>query len=159
MYQLLTTQYENIKGARQALLDYCGTLNAEDLFKKSITFNDNSIGDLLVHNANTYISWLNNFGLNGSMAFYENGDVSSLDEIKSIYRKIDLIVDEFLKKYSDDYLSPQNKFIARKGIILTLSLLQLFTHVTTHEFHHKGQILTMSRLLGYIPVDTDVIRS
>ena len=63
MDQLLAVQYENIKGARQALFDYCGTLNADDLFKKSTTFNDNSISDLLVHNANTYISWLNNFGL------------------------------------------------------------------------------------------------
>jgi uncharacterized damage-inducible protein DinB len=158
MYRLLTIQYENIKGARSALLDYCGTLNAEDLFKKSTTFNNNSISDLLVHNANTYISWLNNFGLDGSMAFYENGDVRSLDEIRGIYGKVDLIVEEFLKKYSDDYLSPQTKHIARKGITLTLSPLQLFTHVTTHEFHHKGQILTMSRLLGYTPADTDVIR-
>lgn len=158
MHQLLSAQYENIKGSRGALLDYCGSLNAGDLFKKSITFNNNSISDLLVHNANTYISWLDNFGLDGSMAFYENGDVSGLDEIKLIYRKIDLIVDEFLKKYGDDYLSPQTKFISRKAIALTLSPLQLFTHVTTHEFHHKGQILTMSRLLGYTPVDTDVIR-
>ncbi len=35
---------------------------------------------------------------------------------------------------------------------------ELFTHVITHEFHHKGQVLSLSRHLGYIPVDTDIIR-
>ncbi|MCB0640529.1 MAG: ATP-binding cassette domain-containing protein, partial [Phaeodactylibacter sp.] len=36
--------------------------------------------------------------------------------------------------------------------------LKLFTHVITHEFHHKGQVLSFSRHLGYTPVDTDVLR-
>lgn len=34
----------------------------------------------------------------------------------------------------------------------------IFTHVITHEFHHKGHAMTMARLLGYTPVDTDVMR-
>jgi uncharacterized damage-inducible protein DinB len=38
------------------------------------------------------------------------------------------------------------------------SAFQIFTHVITHEFHHKGQILSLSRHLGYTPVDTDIIR-
>nr|WP_261382294.1 DinB family protein [Mucilaginibacter achroorhodeus] len=46
-----------------------------------------------------------------------------------------------------------------QGVILNLSPLELFTHVITHEFHHKGQLVNMSRQLGYIPVDTDVIRT
>lgn len=32
------------------------------------------------------------------------------------------------------------------------------THVMTHEFHHKGKIMTMGRMLGYTPPDADVIR-
>ncbi|MFI5159066.1 MAG: DinB family protein [Sphingobacteriales bacterium] len=44
------------------------------------------------------------------------------------------------------------------GSGLTRSPFELFTHVTTHEFHHKGQVVSMSRQLGYTPVDTDVIR-
>jgi uncharacterized damage-inducible protein DinB len=158
MHQLLTQQYEIIKGARHALFSYCETMGG-DIFKKVDIFNNNCISDLLVHNANTYISWLDNFGLDGTRAFHANDDVRSLSEIKLIYEQVDLIVNDFLKKYSDDYLQPQTKHIARKGIILTLTPLQLFTHVTTHEFHHKGQMLTMSRLLDYTPADTDAIRT
>lgn len=34
---------------------------------------------------------------------------------------------------------------------------QLLTHSITHEFHHKGQIVAMLRLLGYIPKNTDIL--
>ena len=158
MKELLLDQYELVKSARGALFTYCVTIH-EDFLKPVTTFNNNSIRDLLVHIANTYISWLDNFGLDGSRIFYGNEEVQTLDHIKTIMDEIDLMVNDFLEKYSDDYQSTITKLIARKGITLTLSPLQLFTHVITHEFHHKGQILTMSRLLGYTPVDTDIIRS
>ena len=157
MKELLSAQYELVKGARGALFTYCAT-TGEDFFKPVPTFNDNSIRDLWVHIANTYISWLDNFALDGTRTFYDNEEVQTLYQIKTIFDDVDLIVNDFLGKYRDDYLSSVTKHIARKGITLTLSPLQLFTHVITHEFHHKGQILTMSRLLGYTPVDTDVIR-
>lgn len=157
MKELLLDQYKLVKSARGALFAYCAT-TGDDFIKPVPTFNSNSIRDLLVHIANTYISWLDNFGLDGSRAFYGNEEAQTLDQIKMIMDEVDLIVNDFLEKYSDDYQSAITKHIARKGITLTLTPLQLFTHVITHEFHHKGQILTMSRLLGYTPVDTDVIR-
>ena len=158
MKELLSTQYELVKSSRHALFAYCATMDDEDLYKQIPEFNNNSIRDMLVHNINTYISWIDNFGLDGSRTFYKNADINSLDEIKQLFEQADLIVNDSLTISSDNYLKSQTKYIARKGIKLTLSPLQLFTHVITHEFHHKGQMLTMSRLLGYIPADTDAIR-
>ena len=159
MQQLLSTQYELVKGARHALFAYCATIAEADLLKQVPAFNNSSIRDLFVHNVNTYISWLDNFGLDGSRGFHANNDMDTFQDIKQIFEEVDLIVNVFLEKYDDDYFQSLTKHIARKGITFTLSPLQLFTHVTTHEFHHKGQILTMSRLLGYTPVDTDIIRT
>jgi uncharacterized damage-inducible protein DinB len=158
MKQLLSSQYELIKSSRSALFAYCATMADKDLFKQISEFNNNCIRDMLVHNINTYISWIDNFGLDGNRAFYNNADINSLDEIKQLFEQVDLMVDDFLVTYRDDYLKSQTKYISRKSITLTLSPLELFTHVITHEFHHKGQMLTMSRLLGYIPADTDAIR-
>ncbi|HEY4195059.1 MAG TPA: DinB family protein [Mucilaginibacter sp.] len=157
--ELLAQQYEYVKGARHALFAYCQAMDNADLFKKVAAFNGSTISELLLHIANAYISWLENFGLGGTLSFYENGNVKDLEEIRILYEQVDLFVLEFLKKYSDDYRRSLTREIKRKGITLTLTPLQLFTHVITHEFHHKGQILTMSRTLGYIPVDTDVIRT
>ncbi|MNY72090.1 DinB family protein [compost metagenome] len=44
------------------------------------------------------------------------------------------------------------------GLKKTAEPFKLFSHVITHEYHHKGQILSLSRHLGYTPVDTDIIR-
>ena len=155
MKELLSVQYDFVKGARHALFTYCAT-TGEDFVKPVLAFNNNSIRDLLVHIANTYISWLDNFGLNGTRIFRNNEEVQTLYQIKTIFDEIDLIVNDFLEKYIDSYQLPVTKHIERKGITLALPPLQLFTHVITHEFHHKGQILIMSRLLGYTPVDTDM---
>jgi uncharacterized damage-inducible protein DinB len=159
MDHLLLSQYEGVKCARQALFSYCVSMNQSDLFEKIAAFNNNCIVDLLVHNANTYISWLKNFGMDAALPFYETEDMKYLNDIKLLFEKVDLIVGDFLQKYKDDYEQLLTKEIKRKGITVTLTPLQLFTHVITHEFHHKGQMLTMSRLLGYTPADTDVIRT
>ena len=158
MQQLLMSQYELIKSARHALFAYCKSLGEGDLFKKVNTFNDNCIIDLLVHNANTYISWIGNLGLDAGEAFHEGNDIKNFEEIEQLFAKIDQFVSDFLEKYKNNYEQPFIKTIAHKGINVTVTPLQLFTHVITHEFHHKGQILTLSRLLGYMPVDTDAIR-
>jgi len=159
MQQLLLSQYELIKSARHALFAYCDGMYPADLFKQVSEFNNSSIADLLVHSANTYISWINNFGLDGNLTFYQTENVKGLYDIRSLFEKVDLIMAEFLDKYSENFKHPITAMIKHRGFMLTLDTLQLYTHVITHEFHHKGQILTMSRLLGYTPVDTDVIRT
>jgi uncharacterized damage-inducible protein DinB len=158
MLPLVTAQYEEIKGARGALFAYCDTINPADLYQPVSEFNNSSIADLLVHNANTYISWINNFGLDRSQSFYKTGEFSTLTEIRSLFEKIDLLVAEFLEKYKDNFQEPFTGMVKHHDFPMTLSPLQLYTHVITHEFHHKGQMLTMSRLLGYTPADTDAIR-
>ena len=34
--------------------------------------------------------------------------------------------------------------------------LQVFTHVFSYEFHHKGQLIFTCRFFGHAPPDTDV---
>ena len=107
MKELLSTQYELVKSSRHALFAYCATMDDEDLYKQIPEFNNNSIRDMLVHNINTYISWIDNFGLDRSRTFYKNADINSLDEIKQLFEQADLIVNDFLTIYSDNYLKSQ----------------------------------------------------
>lgn len=158
MEHLLKAQYEEIKGARGALLAYCETMEPTDLYNSVAEFNNSSIADLLVHNINTYISWINNFGLDRNASFYKTADVKSLGEIRELFERVNVLVAEFLDKHSGHFEKPFTAMVKHRGFPMTLTPLQLYTHVITHEFHHKGQILTMSRLLGYIPADTDAIR-
>ena len=156
--ELLSAQYGEIKGARDALFAYCKTLNPEDLYQPLREFNNSSISDLLVHNVNTYISWINNFGLDQSLSFYKTTDVKSLKEIIALFDIVNFFMAEFVEKHQNSFLEPFTATIKHRNLTVTLTPMHLYTHVITHEFHHKGQILTMSRLLGYTPIDTDVIR-
>ncbi|HVW12771.1 MAG TPA: DinB family protein [Mucilaginibacter sp.] len=158
MAQLIIAQYEEIKGARGALLAYCETMKDDDLYKPVKAFNKSSIADLLVHNANTYISWINNFGLDRNQPFYKTEEFKNLNEVRLLFEKVNGLMAEFFRKHKDNFEKPFTAMVKHRGFSMTLSPLQLYTHVITHEFHHKGQILTMSRLLGYTPADTDAIR-
>jgi len=159
MEELLSSQYGEIKGARDVLFAYCKTMKPEELYQPLSEFNNSSIADLLVHNINTYISWINNFGLDQGWSFYKTANVKSLREIIELFVLVDFFMVEFVEKYQNSFLVPITALIKHRGISMTLTPMHLYTHVITHEFHHKGQILTMSRLLGYTPVDTDVIRT
>lgn len=158
MQTLLSSQYDCVKGARQALLNYCAGFKGDDLFKKVEIFNKNSTAQLLIHSANTYLHWLMFFGQGGDISYINNEDIANIEDIENAYQRVNLAVNGFIAKYKADFLKPITETVPRKEIIITTTPLQLFTHAITHEFHHKGQILTMSRLLGYTPPDTDVIR-
>ncbi len=159
MQQLLLSQYDSIKGARQALFTYCRSINHADLFKQVEAFNDNSIAHLLIHVANSYMHWMVFFDQQIPALYFKDEDIKGMDDIESAYAKVDLAVNDFILKYQSDYKQSFTKKKPERDTLVTTMPLELFTHVITHEFHHKGQILTMSRLLGYTPVDTDVIRT
>lgn len=63
----------------------------------------------------------------------------------------------FLKEFENRIDIPINNSRARVENLKATPLM-IFTHVTTHEFHHKGQIMPMCRQLGYPPPETDVYR-
>lgn len=157
--ELLSAQYGVIKGARDVLFAYCKTMKPRELYQPVSEFNNSSIADLLVHNINTYIGWINNFGLDRNVSFYKSADVKSLEEIIALFDLVNFFMAEFLEKYQNNFMEPFTALIKHRGISMTLTPMHLYTHVITHEFHHKGQILSMSRRLGYTPVDTDVIRT
>jgi uncharacterized damage-inducible protein DinB len=156
MHNLLTAQYNEVKGAREALFNHCHSMGNEDMYKTVPTFNNSTIASLLTHNANTYLHWLCLFDKSGDMNFYETPETAR--GIEEIYQQVNVLVSDFLSRYKANYMQPITQKLPRRDNILTLTPLQLFTHTITHEFHHKGQILTMGRLLGYTPPDTDIIR-
>jgi uncharacterized damage-inducible protein DinB len=158
MYNLLSAQYNEVKGARAALFTYCNTISDTDLLKGVEDFNNTSILSLLTHIANTYVHWLAQFDKSSDMIFFDDLSANKLTDVIKIYDQIDHLVADFLDRYSADYTKPITQKLPRREQILTVTPLQLYTHAITHEFHHKGQVLSMSRLLGYTPLDTDVIR-
>ncbi|MBC9795155.1 DinB family protein [Sinomicrobium weinanense] len=156
MKNTLTTQYDLIKQSREVLFQYCDTISREDFTRENSSFGRGSIRNLLVHTGNTYELWIGQRALHKSTEFTRFSSITTTSELRIFYGDIDTLMKEFFSRYASGFTAKIPLRVNNRE--RNISPLQLFTHVITHEFHHKGQILSLSRHLGYIPVDTDVIR-
>lgn len=122
---ILTSQYEMIKRTRE------------------------SIRNLHVHVSDCYRVCLGVRGLGRSIPKLKPESIRDVKEMRALFAKTDLLVDDFLHKFKDNWDADiQAGWMSETA---ELSKLWLFTHCTTHEFHHRGQITKIVRLLGTIP--------
>jgi uncharacterized damage-inducible protein DinB len=151
------SQYQLVQKSRQVLFEYCQNISNDDFLNENSSFGrGGSIRNLLVHIANTYEFWIVKNALGKDIIFTEYSSKSNVGQIKILFDSIDSEVNDFIVKYKG---AEFNKLAFKiNGTQKSTTPFELFTHVITHEFHHKGQILSLSRHLGYIPVDTDIIR-
>ena len=151
-------QYKLVESARGALFDYLSKIPFQKLHQPIEVYNNQSVCYLLNHTAVTYLSWLQEFALKNPLQTTDETAWQTMDDVKAYFTEVDDCVFNFLAAY-DDKDTMITGYKKRTDTTLTLSVLQLFTHVITHEFHHKGIVLNMTRQLGYTPVDTDIIRT
>ena len=150
-------QYALVKGSRHVLFDYCRNVYPKDLLNENSSFGrGGSMRNLLVHIANVYESWIGQQALKKEMAFTTYESRETIHDICALFDTIDALMDEFLLNMDSPEMQ-EISYVFNNETHQT-SAFQIFTHVITHEFHHKGQILSLSRHLGYTPVDTDIIR-
>src|ERR1700753_2226333 len=152
MIALLQKQYELVKSSREVVFNFIENQVGDGLNTPVDAFDGKTIRYLLVHTANTYLHWLSFFGLKQEVEFKDDTALISIQLIRPLYVKADEAVAFFLHHFADKIEFPVSGTLSRNRQV-TLSPLQLFTHVITHEFHHKGQIMTMCRLLGHTPPD------
>lgn len=146
-----------VRGSRDVVLDFAHQHLTSKLQVPVPAFDHKTIAYLLVHNANVYIHWLANFAMQLNVDYFEAGEFRNIESIKALYNNVNQLTDTYLNAYSGQLDVIVNGTTA-SGRSAQSTPLELFTHVITHEFHHKGQILSMFRLLGAVPPDADVIR-
>ena len=149
-------QYDLVKKSREILLAFCTQITERDFLSENNSFGRGSMRNLLIHIANAYEFWIIQHALKRDVVFTEYSSKNTKDEIRTVFSTIDIAVFDFITLFESSALTPIDLKI--NGIKKQTNALELFTHVITHEFHHKGQILFLSRHLGYMPVDTDIIR-
>ncbi|ACU04617.1 MULTISPECIES: DinB family protein [Pedobacter] len=157
MNNLLKFQYQLVKESRAVVLRYLELQVQDDLLKGVDTFNGKSIAFMMVHVANTYIAWVGNFALAMQRPYYTESEFTMVAQLRTIFKDVDLIMEQFITGFATDTMRAVKGYKWADQYIET-DAYSIFTHVLTHEFHHKGQIMTMGRLLGHTPPDTDVMR-
>ncbi|SFH20650.1 DinB family protein [Pedobacter insulae] len=154
MYEL--KQYQFVKESRDILFEYCKTIAPQDFVNENSSFGrGGSLRNLLVHIANTYEFWIANTALKKNVMYAEYGANENILDIIELFKHVDNFMSEFLETIETPNSEIECKINGMKKMV---EPFKLFSHVITHEYHHKGQILSLSRHLGYIPVDTDIMR-
>lgn len=148
-------QYKLVKGSRKVLFDYCRTISPEDFINQNTSFGrGGSIRNLLVHISNTYEYWIANLALKSDIIYSAYEEYTTISDVIKLFSQVDDFMNIFIANI-ESFTDIQYEI---RNIKSTATALKLFTHVITHEYHHKGQILSISRHLNYVPVDTDIMR-
>ncbi|MCR8842512.1 DinB family protein [Paenibacillus sp. SC116] len=154
-------EYEWVKQTRQILLDQCKQLNENELTTE-FELGFPSIRDSLVHVAGCYHAWLGSFVLSETTSPLLTKEVihaMKMEDIQRYFQQADIFVDKVFNKYTnqfDEIIEKEPSWKIGIGAIRKTPH-QLLVHSITHEFHHKGQISTMLRLLGHMPKNTDIL--
>ncbi|HEY5690856.1 MAG TPA: DinB family protein [Cyclobacteriaceae bacterium] len=157
MMEWAIKQYELVMEAREVIFDFCESMSPHDYTNQVDHFGQGNIRKTQAHIVDAYIHWIANFALNKSIPYLKEEQIPNVDDMRSKYANVNSWMAEFLEMYTADPNSPITNTPGRQGQITTTPII-LFTHMITHEFHHKGQMVSMARILGYPPPDTDIIR-
>ncbi|WP_026678252.1 DinB family protein [Fictibacillus gelatini] len=154
-------EYEWVKQTRKTLLDFCSELKLDD-FTRQMGFGWQSVRDTLVHIADCYNAWLGSFVLlKTKKPLTPKKDLPQLGlaEIKAYFVHIDSIVNELFETLIHQMDEPIERTIPWRdgGEVIAITPGKLLMHTVTHEFHHKGQITAMLRMMGHEPPNTDVL--
>jgi uncharacterized damage-inducible protein DinB len=158
MTETLQKQYALVQKSRELVFIFMETEVGEGLTTPVPAYQNQDIRHLLVHNADCYLYWLAYMALEQTVEWLRDPDYNNMADIRRLYEKTDELMTVFLAAFDKSIDIPINNSRCREDK-LNASPLMIFTHVTTHEFHHKGQIMSMCRQLGYAPPETDVYRS
>lgn len=156
------TEYNWVVQTREILLDFCKDLKPGDFTRDIEGIGWQSIHRTFVHIADCYNAWLNSYILlNTKKPITSKEDLSQLDwdNLKKYFSKIDSIVTNVLDEFSDKMDDPIERRIPwrENEEIISMTPRKLIMHTVTHEFHHKGQIVSILRQMGYEPPNTDVL--
>lgn len=143
------SQYELIQRTRESLFRYCEVLSPADYVTEVEALGGASIRNLHAHVADCYRIWLGNRALGKALPKVKPESIGNVEDMREVFKTIDALTYEFLNEYKDKW-EPSNQASGQNDSVES-SELWLFTHTITHEFHHRGQIVKMGRMLGYPP--------
>ena len=152
---LMTVQYQLAQSSREVVCRFCEHFSNSDYIKESSYSGKGSIRNLHLHIANTYFFWMGNFALQRKQPYTKTTAVKSIYEMYQIFDQVNQVTSEFLIKFKHCPDLSISGALTDKKHAITSTPFKIFTHVITHGFHHKGQIMSLSKQMGYQPPDTD----
>jgi uncharacterized damage-inducible protein DinB len=157
MIEGLKTIYDWVRQTREVLFKHCESMPVELYTKELPNFGHGSIRNLQVHVFDVYNGWLLQFARGKERVRPKKPDYPNVAAVRKGFAGADSVVESFLSEFAGELDKPLTRPHPSFPDGLTITPRWLFTHVVTHEFHHKGQITDLCRHLGHPTPDTDLI--
>lgn len=160
MKDVLKQQYSFIRSTRQTLFAFLEEIPLQKLHNTVPNFGNSSIIRTHIHVADCYLGWLGKFALklsDFSIATDYDIEHSDVKKVRDRFELVDEVVQQFLYEFNSRWFEKITNQVKWQEEPWSTTPLWLLTHTETHEFHHKGQIVSMARRLGYNPPDTDLV--
>ncbi len=158
MNQDLKTMYDLVRRTRNVLLEFTESLPNNIYILERPDFAYGSIRNIHAHVAFCYLAWVGvALGYKRENLIVPAEQILDAKAMRERFKFVDNTVEEALEKFRtpDEPLEFQH----RSGP-LKVTQRWLLLHPITHEFHHKGQLLALARILEHpLPgnVDTDLV--
>ena len=155
----LTLMYDWTRRTREHLFAFLETLPVDVFTLEHPDFAYGSIRNIHAHVAFGYLVWVGVVGLGLERAKLELAPtrIPDVQAMRERFKTVDGIVAEALEQFH----TPDEMFERDvRGSRLQLTQRWLLVRPLTHEFHHKGQLLALARILGHpLPEDmgTDLV--
>ncbi|MFC6619383.1 DinB family protein [Deinococcus radiophilus] len=150
--------YRMVQGSRERVFRWLESLPPGVLTQQHPDFAYGSLRNIHAHVADCYCNWLSRGGValaaRTASAAEELPDVTAL---RSAFAEVDRLMEQAFGEFTD--LDTPLEIMWRCQP-LKVTCRWLLMHPLTHEFHHKGQMLALGRVLGhpYPPgPDTDLL--
>jgi uncharacterized damage-inducible protein DinB len=143
----LKLMYGWVKRTREVLFEYTESLPKDVYTLEHPDFAYGSIRNIHAHVADCYLWWVGHVGLGREGTDLNASSIPDVQAMRQKFLEVDAVLEEVLEKFtrSDEAFTFERPGHPRRQ----LTQRWLIVHPVTHEFHHKGQLLALGRVLGH----------
>lgn len=148
--QGLAALYDWVRRTRAGVFRYLEGVPLEMALARDPAFRGSMLG-LMMHVADCYLYWIEQAGVGRGRDSVDAGEPAGLGEVRERFVLVDRAVAGVLARPVEQLDAPMEYFGER------YTWRWLLLHPVTHEFHHKGQVAALGRILGHpVPEGTDL---
>jgi len=137
------------------LLDHLSTIPASEYAKEVPGFGFPTIRAQVIHILNCEGLWIHTLQ---ALPFVDQDPANwpTVSDAQRLQSEVSMRTLNYLSSLSEQRLITATELHFPDGDIAVRTPALILHHVLTHAFHHKGQIVSMCRILGYPAPDTDL---
>jgi uncharacterized damage-inducible protein DinB len=138
------------------MLDHIATLPEDTYHTKLEGFGFATIGEQVLHIFQCETNWIHRAQ---AIAFdgLSISEYPAIGDAKVLQGKVRNETSAYLSGLTEQRLNEEITLRSYDGFEMTCTPAHVIHHLLTHAFHHKGQIVSMCRILGHPAPDTDLL--